>query len=117
MKDKSASQSVLVCLFTVLAFAVCNSPAWADTRTTTSIDTTGDWNSDRNWDNRGPDSEYDALTSGPGEASARLNRLSALYMEIEADGDDVDLEKRLHDLCRDLLSNPVIEDYELEKSQ
>ena len=37
------------------------------------------------------------------------------YMEIEADGDDVDLEKRLHALCRDLLSNPVIEDYELVK--
>ncbi|MEP7014719.1 MAG: phosphoribosylformylglycinamidine synthase subunit PurS [Verrucomicrobiota bacterium] len=38
------------------------------------------------------------------------------YMEIEADGDDVDLEKRLHGLCRDLLSNPVIEDYELIKA-
>jgi len=37
------------------------------------------------------------------------------YMEIEADGDDLDLEKRLHVLCRDLLSNPVIEDYELLK--
>jgi phosphoribosylformylglycinamidine synthase len=37
------------------------------------------------------------------------------YMEIEADGDDVDLEKRLRVLCRDLLSNPVIEDYELVK--
>jgi phosphoribosylformylglycinamidine synthase PurS subunit len=37
------------------------------------------------------------------------------YMEIEIDGDDVDLEKRLHGLCRDLLSNPVIEDYELKK--
>jgi phosphoribosylformylglycinamidine synthase subunit PurS len=37
------------------------------------------------------------------------------FMEIEIEGDDVDLEKRLHDLCRDLLSNPVIEDYELRK--
>jgi phosphoribosylformylglycinamidine (FGAM) synthase PurS component len=36
-------------------------------------------------------------------------------MEIDVDGEDVDLEKRLHDLCRDLLSNPVIEDYELVK--
>ena len=35
------------------------------------------------------------------------------YMEINVDGEDVDLEKRLHGLCRDLLSNPVIEDYEL----
>lgn len=38
------------------------------------------------------------------------------YMEIEVDGEDVDLEKRLHGLCRDLLSNPVIEDYELVKT-
>lgn len=38
------------------------------------------------------------------------------YMEIEADGDAVDLEKRLHGLCRDLLSNPVIEDYQLTKT-
>ena len=37
------------------------------------------------------------------------------FMEIDVDGDDVDLEKRLHGLCRDLLSNPVIEDYELRK--
>ena len=37
------------------------------------------------------------------------------FMEINLDGEDVDLEKRLHGLCRDLLSNPVIEDYELQK--
>jgi len=38
------------------------------------------------------------------------------FMEIDVDGEDVDLEKRLHGLCRDLLSNPVIEDYELVKT-
>ena len=37
------------------------------------------------------------------------------YLEIDVDGEDVDLEKRLHGLCRNLLSNPVIEDYELRK--
>ena len=37
------------------------------------------------------------------------------YMEIKLKGEDLGLEKRLHDLCRDLLSNPVIEDYELQK--
>lgn len=37
------------------------------------------------------------------------------YMEINLKGEDVDLEKRLRGLCRDLLSNPVIEDYELQK--
>jgi phosphoribosylformylglycinamidine synthase subunit PurS len=39
------------------------------------------------------------------------------FMEIDVDGADAGLEKRLHGLCRDLLSNPVIEDYELQKSE
>ena len=38
------------------------------------------------------------------------------FMEINVEGEDVDLEKRLHGLCRELLSNPVIEDYELVKT-
>jgi len=37
-------------------------------------------------------------------------------MEIELEGEGTDLEKRLHGLCRDLLSNPVIEDYELQSA-
>ena len=39
------------------------------------------------------------------------------YMEIEIEGQDGELESRLHQLCRDLLSNPVIEDYELLKTE
>src|SRR2546425_4994036 len=39
------------------------------------------------------------------------------YLEIDVAGEDTDLEKRLHGLCRDLLSNPVIEDYELQRSE
>ena len=39
------------------------------------------------------------------------------YMVINLDGEYADLEKRLHGLCRDLLSNPVIEDYELQKKE
>ena len=39
------------------------------------------------------------------------------YLEIEVDGKDGDIEKRLHELCRDLLSNPVIEDYELVRER
>ena len=39
------------------------------------------------------------------------------YLEIEIEGRNGDLESRLHQLCRDLLSNPVIEDYELLKDQ
>ena len=36
------------------------------------------------------------------------------YMEIEVEGAGADAEARLHEICRDLLSNPVIEDYELQ---
>jgi phosphoribosylformylglycinamidine synthase len=39
------------------------------------------------------------------------------YMEIETEGENGELESRLHELCRDLLSNPVIEDYELQKEK
>ncbi|GEM_PF-133602 len=39
------------------------------------------------------------------------------YMEIDIDGRNGDLEARLHALCRDLLSNPVIEDYQLLKDE
>ena len=39
------------------------------------------------------------------------------YMEIDVEGQDGELESRLHRLCRDLLSNPVIEDYELQKAE
>src|SRR5213079_1119304 len=38
------------------------------------------------------------------------------YMEIDIEGQNGDLESRLHQLCRDLLSNPVIEDYELQRT-
>ncbi|MGI8436994.1 MAG: phosphoribosylformylglycinamidine synthase subunit PurS [Chthoniobacterales bacterium] len=37
------------------------------------------------------------------------------YLEIELEKDGAEVEERLHALCRDLLSNPVIEDYELLK--
>lgn len=33
------------------------------------------------------------------------------YLEIDVEGARCDIEPRLHELCRDLLSNPVIEDY------
>ena len=39
------------------------------------------------------------------------------YMEIEIKGQNGELESRLHQLCRDLLSNTVIEDYELLKDK
>ena len=39
------------------------------------------------------------------------------YLEIEVEGGRAELEPRLHELCRDLLSNPVIEDYQLQPAE
>ena len=39
------------------------------------------------------------------------------YMEIDIEGQNGELESRLRQLCRDLLSNPVIEDYELHSDR
>jgi len=39
------------------------------------------------------------------------------YMEIDIEGQNGDLESRLNRLCSDLLSNPVIEDYQLQKEE
>ena len=36
------------------------------------------------------------------------------FMELEIDGTKTGIEEKLHEICRDLLSNPVIEDYHLE---
>lgn len=49
----------------------------------------------------------------PEVRSVRIGKL----MEIEVDGDTPELEEKLHGLCRDLLSNPVIEDYEWQGSE
>jgi phosphoribosylformylglycinamidine synthase PurS subunit len=43
----------------------------------------------------------------PAVKSARVGK----FIELELDGSQT--EAQLHDVCRDLLSNPVIEDYKL----
>ena len=48
-----------------------------------------------------------------GFAAAREVRIGR-YLEIELAGDAAGQETKLRELCRDLLSNPVIEDYRLE---
>ena len=37
------------------------------------------------------------------------------YLEIDLERDGEEVEERLHKLCRDLLSNPEIEEYQLIK--
>lgn len=59
MKSKSASHSVLIGLFVVLAFAVYSSPARADS--TTWIGEGTDWFDARNWDNGVPTAATDAF--------------------------------------------------------
>jgi phosphoribosylformylglycinamidine synthase subunit PurS len=49
----------------------------------------------------------------PGVRSVRIGK----YLEIEIEGEETQIEPRLHQLCRDLLSNPVIEDYRLENAE
>jgi phosphoribosylformylglycinamidine synthase PurS subunit len=39
------------------------------------------------------------------------------YLEIEVGENGADLEPRLHQICRELLSNPVIEDYQLQRAE
>ena len=48
-----------------------------------------------------------------GFAAAREVRIGR-YFEIEVEGDAAAHEPKLRELCRDLLSNPVIEDFRLE---
>ena len=43
----------------------------------------------------------------PGAKAARVGKM------IELELDDATTEAQLHEVCRDLLSNPVVEDYEL----
>ncbi len=45
-----------------------------------------------------------------GARDVRIGR----YLEIELEGDGAAQEEKLRELCRDFLSNPVIEDYRLE---
>ena len=46
--------------------------------------------------------------------SAARNVRIGRYLEIDLEGDAAAQEPTLRVLCRDLLSNPVIEDYRLE---
>ncbi|MBA3831779.1 MAG: phosphoribosylformylglycinamidine synthase subunit PurS [Chthoniobacterales bacterium] len=48
-----------------------------------------------------------------GFSAAREVRIGR-YLEIELTGEAAGHEAKLRELCRDLLSNPVIEDYRLE---
>ena len=58
----------------------------------------------------------DAVRHHPGLEHAVAAVRAGKRLEIElapAAADDSALEEKLHAVCRDLLSNPVIEDYEL----
>lgn len=67
MKNKSTSRSVLICLFTVLAFAIYSSPAWANSTTWTYVGTS-DWFTDANWSTHVPTFSTDASIDNGGTA-------------------------------------------------
>ena len=50
----------------------------------------------------------------PAASEVRVGKFMEIEIDGTAPGDRAALEARLHALCRDLLSNPVIEDYRLE---
>jgi fibronectin-binding autotransporter adhesin len=66
MKNKPASQSVLIGLFAVLTFALCSSPAQATSTTWTG--TSGSWFTGTNWSNGVPTSTTDASINNAGKA-------------------------------------------------
>jgi len=45
----------------------------------------------------------------PGIKNVRIGK----FLEIDMDGTADQAKEKLHEICRDFLSNPVIEDYEL----
>ena len=51
----------------------------------------------------------------PAASAVRVGKFMEIDLDPAAAGSDrAALEEKLHALCRDLLSNPVIEDYRLE---
>ena len=44
----------------------------------------------------------------------RVGKFFEIDLAEDAAGGRAELEEKLHALCRDLLSNPVIEDYQLQ---
>lgn len=52
----------------------------------------------------------------PAAQEVRVGKVVEIDLAEDAGSDRAALEKKLHAVCRDLLSNPVIEDYRLELS-
>ena len=50
----------------------------------------------------------------PQVKSVRIGKFMEIELSDAEASDAAGVEARLHEICRDLLSNPVIEDYELQ---
>src|ERR1700681_446429 len=83
MKKKSTLQSVLICLFAVLTFAVYASPAQADTTTWTGA-SDNNWFNDANWTNHAPTSTTDAFINNGGKAQIYTPGATARTVTIGA---------------------------------
>lgn len=85
MKNKSPSQSVLICLFVVVAFVAYNSPARAAADTTTWTGAvSGDWFDEGNWDNGVPTSSTDAFINNGGKAQINSTGATARSLTLGA---------------------------------
>jgi hypothetical protein len=83
MKNKSSSQSVLICLFILLAFAVCNLPARVGATSTNWIDiSSGNWFADANWDNHVPTTSTDAYVNNAGTAQVNTHNPDATAQSL-----------------------------------
>ena len=84
MKNKSASRSVLICLFAVLTFAVCTLSALAQNcpqnGTCWTYNGKGDWFTCTNWSNGCPDSSTGAYINNAG--TAQINRSGAVAKSL-----------------------------------
>ncbi len=82
MKNKSASRSVAICLFIILASSVRSSPALANS--TTWIGSSGDWFSAANWNNGVPTASTDASINNTGKA--QINSSGATAQSLQPSG-------------------------------
>ncbi len=91
MKNKSAAQSILTCLFIGLGFAAHSSPARADTPTTTRWigGSDGNWFNNANWDNGYPVYySTDALINNGGKTEINTPGATARNLILGTDPGD-----------------------------
>jgi hypothetical protein len=86
MKKKLLSEFLVTGCFALVAFAICTSPALA--QTTTWIDSTGDWFNVANWSSGVPTSSIDAYVNNGGTAQINSAGAAARSLTLGQNGGD-----------------------------